>query len=160
MYWLAQLLGGIAGAVVGGIIGGAAIVPHLGKNAHFLQAFLAEMVFVAILCFVVLAVATSSAAENNSWYGLAIGLIVFAGAASVGDISGASFNPAITVGLSVVKGIHKFAYALWMILAQCAGAFLGAFVYYIAAPAEFAEFSTDFSQLAAEGRSLLPGSNN
>jgi aquaporin Z len=66
MYWVAQLAGGVVGALVGAIIAGSAIAPALGKDAHLLQAFLAELVFVAILCFVVLAVATSSAAENNS----------------------------------------------------------------------------------------------
>lgn len=76
---------------------------------------------------------------------------------AAGGVSGGSFNPAVTVGLSLVKGIHKFAYALWMIAAQMCGAFLGAFAYYIAAPAEFSEFA-DIRDLGAEGRSLLPGS--
>jgi aquaporin Z len=160
MYWIAQIVGGTAGALVGGIIGGATMAPSSGKGVNFMQAFLAELVFVAILCFVVLAVATSNAAENNSWYGLAIGFTVFAGAVSVGGISGGSFNPAVTMGLSVVKGIHKFAYALWMIAAQFAGAFLGAFAYYMAAPTEFTDFSAHLGELASEGRSLLPGSSN
>lgn len=78
---------------------------------------------------------------------------------AAGGVSGGSFNPAVTIGLSLVKGIHKFAYALWMIAAQMAGAFLGTFAYYVAAPAEFTEFSADIRDLGAEGRSLLPGSN-
>lgn len=158
IYWIAQILGGISGAVVGGIIGGVSVAPSLGKDSHFMQAFISELVCVAILCFIVLAVATSSVAENNSWYGLAIGFWIMAAAYAAGGVSGGSFNPAVTVGLSLVKGIHKFAYALWMIAAQMGGAFLGAFAYYVAAPGEFSEFSADIRELGTEGRSLLPGS--
>lgn len=43
MYWIAQILGGIAGALVGGIIGGVTIAPSVGKNSHFMQAFIAEL---------------------------------------------------------------------------------------------------------------------
>lgn len=158
MYWIAQVLGGLAGALLGAIIGGVRIAPSMGKGSNFMQAFIAELVFVAVLCFIVLSVALSKAAENNSWYGLAIGLWILGGAYAVGGVSGGSFNPAVTIGLSSVKGIHKFAYALWMIAAQMGGAFLGTFAYYVAAPAEFTEFSADLRDIGHEGRSLLPTS--
>lgn len=108
MYWVAQIAGGICGAAVGGLIGGGAVAPSLGKGAHLLQAFLAELVITAALCFVVLATATSSAAENNGYYGAAIGIVVLSGVVAVGPISGASFNPAVTIGLSTVKNFIKF----------------------------------------------------
>ena len=40
-------------------------------------------------------VATSRDHPGNSFYGLPIGFTVFAGAASVGNISGGAFNPAV-----------------------------------------------------------------
>ncbi len=107
MYWIAQLAGGIVGAIVGALIGGGAISLAAGKGAHFLQAFLAELFFTAFLCFVVLAAITSSAAENNGYYGLAIGITVFVGTVVVGGISGGSFNPAVTIGLVSVKNHYK-----------------------------------------------------
>ncbi|MCW2585082.1 MAG: permease, glycerol uptake facilitator, partial [Frankiales bacterium] len=50
------------------------------------------------LCYVVLNVATSKDHPDNSFYGLAIGFTVVAGAFAVGGISGAAFNPAVTLG--------------------------------------------------------------
>ena len=58
-------------------------------------AVIAEFVFTFVLCFVVLNVATSKDHPDNSFYGLAIGFTVAAGAVAVGPISGAVFNPAV-----------------------------------------------------------------
>lgn len=51
-------------------------------------------------------VATTKAQEKNSYFGLAIGFTVCAGAFSVGPISGAVFNPAVGTGLLLT---HMFA---------------------------------------------------
>mmetsp|Transcript_15585 Transcript_15585/g.41920 ORF Transcript_15585/g.41920 Transcript_15585/m.41920 type:complete len:241 (-) Transcript_15585:252-974(-) len=157
MYWFAQLVGGVVGALLGLIVGGESIAPAIGKGHNFMQAFLAELIITSILCFVVLAVATSKAAEKNSWYGLSIGIVVFFGAVSVGGISGGSFNPAVTFGLCFVKGIRHFAFAAWTVLAQLLGGVLGAFFYYLVAPADFEHFGENVGDLKSEAKSLLPG---
>ncbi|MDJ0441455.1 aquaporin [Rhodococcus qingshengii] len=56
-------------------------------------AFVVELLFTFALCFVMLNVATSKSHPDNSFYGLAIGFTVMAGAFAVGDISGGAFNP-------------------------------------------------------------------
>ena len=43
--------------------------------------------------------------KDNSFYGLAIGLTVMAGAYSVGGLSGGVFNPAVSIGPSIVDFI-------------------------------------------------------
>lgn len=50
----------------------------------------------------VLNVATSRGTSGNSFYGLAIGFTVLAGAYAMGPISGAAFNPAVVLGLTLV----------------------------------------------------------
>ena len=55
------------------------------------------------LCYVVLNVATSKITAGNSFYGLAIGFTVVVGAFAVGPVSGAAFNPAVAVGVAVMK---------------------------------------------------------
>lgn len=55
-------------------------------------AFLCESIFTFLLCFVVLTTATSQNVKGNSYYGLAIGFTVTAGAVAVGSISGGAFN--------------------------------------------------------------------
>jgi glycerol uptake facilitator-like aquaporin len=53
-----------------------------------LAAFVVELLFTFALCYVVLNVATSKDHPDNSFYGLAIGFTVVAGAFAVGAISG------------------------------------------------------------------------
>jgi len=66
-------------------------------------ALLAEFVFTFALVYVVLNVATAKGTSGNSFYGLAIGFTVLAGAFSVGGISGGAFNPAVAVGASILR---------------------------------------------------------
>lgn len=81
---------------------------------------LVEFLFTFALVFVVLNVATSRATEGNSYYGLAIGFTVTAGAFAVGSISGAAFSPAVTLGLALL-GLIPWA-NLWVyIVAQFLG---------------------------------------
>ncbi len=64
---------------------------------------LAEFLFTFALAYVVLNTATAKGTEGNSFYGLAIGFTVLIGAYSVGPITGGAFNPAVAVGVSVMK---------------------------------------------------------
>jgi aquaporin Z len=98
-YWVAQLAGGlIAAAAVAGVLHGAQ--PRAGalSGNALIVALVVEMLFTFALCYVVLNVATSKDHPDNSFYGLAIGFTVVAGAFAVGGISGAAFNPAVTLG--------------------------------------------------------------
>jgi aquaporin Z len=83
-YWLAQILGGVVGATVVLFMKDnptvAAATPDVPK------ALLAEFLYTFALCIVVLNVATSKATNANSFYGLAVGFTVLAGAYSVGAI--------------------------------------------------------------------------
>jgi aquaporin Z len=72
-------------------------------SGHILTAaFVAELLFTFALCYVVLNVATSKDHSDNSFYGLAIGFTVVAGAFAVGAISGGAFNPAVALGAAVM----------------------------------------------------------
>lgn len=143
LYWVFQVIGAFAGALLGALISGRSFIPARGPEYYLLQAFLAELIFTALLVYVTLACCTNSKVDNNSYYGLAIGLIVLVGVYTVGDISGAVFNPAVALSLSLVHGIQKIAYMLWIILAQAAGGILGAMMFYIVASEEFTHFNEE-----------------
>ena len=99
-YWVAQVVGALlaAGAVL--ILNDGPAAAALAPDA--LKALIAEFVFTFALCYVVLNVATAEETGGNSFYGLAIGFTVAAGAFAVGGISGGAFNPAVAIGVIVL----------------------------------------------------------
>jgi aquaporin Z len=111
-YMGAQLAAGLLGA------GLSRLVVEEKPTAAFsvsgralLSAVIVEVIITFALAYVVLNVATSKDHPTNSFYGLAIGFTVLAGAVAVGNISGGAFNPA--VGLAVVVA----GMASWKMLA-------------------------------------------
>ena len=77
----------------------------VSNTSDISQFIVAEILFTFLLVFVILNVALNKKLEGNQYFGLAIGLTVTAGAFSVGDISGAVFNPAVSFGPSVLSFI-------------------------------------------------------
>ena len=127
-YLLVQIGAGLLAAVAVREI----IDPALGTHAAMMMlsrrglgaAFVAELLFTFALCYVVLNVATSKSHPDNSFYGLAIGFTVVAGAVAVGTISGGAFNPAVTLGAAVMD---MFAWpTLWVYLVAQVLAGIGA----------------------------------
>ena len=62
-----------------------------------------DFLFTFALVYVVLNAATAKGTAGNSFYGLAIGFTVTAGAFAVGPVSGGAFNPAVGVGLYLME---------------------------------------------------------
>lgn len=117
-YWIVQLSAGLVAALaVWAVIdpAKAAKTPTLTLSGHaIIAAYVVELIFTFALCYVVLNVATSRSHPSNSFYGLAIGFTVVAGAAAVGTISGAAFNPAVTFGAAAM-GLFAWP-TLWVYL--------------------------------------------
>jgi aquaporin Z len=115
-YWIAQVAGGLLAAITArGVIEGAPVaVAFTASGQRLAAAFVAELLVTFALAYVVLNVATSKDHPNNSFYGLAIGLTVTAGAIAVGGVSGGVFNPAVAFGVSAA-GLVSWS-ALWMYL--------------------------------------------
>jgi aquaporin Z len=111
-YVVSQVAGaGLAALVVRFLRAGVEVSPMLPVPG---PALLAEVLFTFALAWVVLNVATAKGTAGNSFYGLAIGMTVMAGAFSVGDISGGAFNPAVAVGISMM-GLSAWS-SLWIYL--------------------------------------------
>jgi aquaporin Z len=103
-YWIAQVLGGAAAAFMAVWLMGKSGTPM--DIANVPKAFVAEFLFTFALAYVVLNSATAKATSGNSFYGLAIGMTVMIGAFSVGAISGGAFNPAVAVGIGLMKLVN------------------------------------------------------
>src|SRR3954454_14997832 len=100
-YWLSQFLGGAVAAIVAVFIVGKGQTTMEIKNVP--AAFVAEFLYTFALAYVVVNSATAKANAGNSFYGLAIGFTVMTGAFAVGSLSGGAFNPAVAVGIALMK---------------------------------------------------------
>ena len=101
-YWIFQVAGAACAAL---LVAHWAVLPELSECPFSLaQVVVGEFIFTFALCYVVLQVATSPKTEGNSYYGLAIGSTVLVGAFAVGGIFClGAFNPAVAVGLALIK---------------------------------------------------------
>jgi len=137
-YVAAQSLAAVAAAAVGHAVTATNAGSALTLSGSKLGAALtAEALVTFALAYVVLNVATSSDHPGNSFYGLAIGFTVMAGAIAVGGISGGVFNPAVALGVATA-GLVSWS-TLWVYLvADLAGAAVAALVYRALNPHEWA----------------------
>jgi aquaporin NIP len=126
-YWAAQLAGALlAAALIRGSLGSDAYVGSTVPSGSQGQSFLWELVLTFFLMFVIMAAATDTRAVGEA-AAIAIGATVGLDAMFGGPISGASMNPARSIGPAIVSGnLH----ALWLyVVAPLAGATLGALAY-------------------------------
>jgi aquaporin Z len=138
-YWGAQVLAAILAFTFAYLLTGRAAGVHPGPGVWWLSALAAEIVFTTALVTVVFNVAATRATAGNSFYGIAIGFTVAAGAFAVGPISGAAFNPAVGLGGTLVGALvgHGSWSDLWLyVVGPLAGAALGAAIHAVQTPAE------------------------
>jgi len=126
MYWVAQFIGAaVAALVVSYFKVGASPTPITHDVA---KSLLVEFLFTFALVYIVLNVATADETAGNSYFGLAIGFVVVAGAYAVGAISGGAFNPAVALGISML-GLSSFS-SIWIYLVGCfAGGAVAAIIF-------------------------------
>ncbi|HWF74340.1 MAG TPA: aquaporin [Solirubrobacteraceae bacterium] len=131
-YVVAQAVGAVLAGLLIKALGYAPSAPaHVASTGKML---VVEFLFTFALCYVVLNVATSKGTENNSFYGLAIGFTIMAGAFAVGSVSGGAFNPAVALGASVL-GLFSWSHYWIYILAEIAGGAVAAGVFLLTQPA-------------------------
>ncbi len=125
-YWIAQLAAAaVAGVIVNYLFGGRA--EHAALHGTIPSAIV-EFLFTFALVWVVLNVATAKGTQGNSFYGLAIGVTVIAGACVVGGVSGGAFNPAVGLGVLTMGLESAKQFSLYLVF-NLMGAVCAAFTY-------------------------------
>mmetsp|Transcript_378 Transcript_378/g.1007 ORF Transcript_378/g.1007 Transcript_378/m.1007 type:complete len:480 (-) Transcript_378:86-1525(-) len=121
------------------------------------EAAIAEMVYTFMLCFVVLNTAASKVhGGKNQFYGLAIGLVVMAGAYAAGPISMGCFNPAVAIAIDATSMTAGVKYCFLYTFAELIGACLAAGIFMLCRPEEWnaedepAREASMFSKLTCE----------
>jgi len=119
------------------------------KGFSWFDAGLCELLYTFMLCFVVLNVAVTNdpavkgekdASGNqpgNSYYGLAIGFVVVAGAYGAGAVSGGCFNPAVAIGIDVSSVHLGIGWSLVYTAFELVGCALAAVLFKVVRPGDF-----------------------
>jgi glycerol uptake facilitator protein len=138
IYILAQLSGGVAGALLTkGLLEDEGRAVHYGAAAvsvrldgHIFPGMVAEALGAFFLMWAVVGVAANPRAAKD-WAALAIGGALGAGVMVIGPLTGASFNPARAFGPALVG--HEFGgfddFVLVYMLAPIVGALVAALLY-------------------------------
>jgi MIP family channel proteins len=154
-YWVTQVAAAIAAAAV--LRGSLGDVAHVGAtlpSGSQGQSLLWELVLSFFLMFVIMAVATDTRAVGEA-AAIAVGGTVALDAMFGGPVSGASMNPARSIGPALVSGdLH----ALWLyVLAPVAGAALAGLAYQLIRGETIEPGAADEAGSAAERRRTEPG---
>lgn len=140
-YIAAQLVAGLLAAGAARLVVDAKPTALHASGRDLAAAFLAELLFTFALAYVVLNVATSKDHPNNSFYGLAIGGTVLAGATAVGAVSGGAFNLAVALGASAA-GLLSWSLIWVYIVTNLAGGILAALAFRALNPHDLVEEGT------------------
>ncbi|HRJ27435.1 MAG TPA: MIP/aquaporin family protein [Fimbriimonadaceae bacterium] len=138
-YILAQIVGSVAAFGLASYITGRSVAIAPGEGVDIMRALIVEVVFTMMLVLTVLNVATHKKTAGNSFYGLAIGLVIVAAAGAGGAISGGAYNPAVAIGATLVNALKDGGTwsHLWLYLVgPTLGGVLGAIVFNAMSPAE------------------------
>lgn len=122
-YMIFQIVGAALAAMLVKYLKAGAIVTPM--TPAVVPALIAEFLFTFALVFVVLNVATAKGTAGNSFYGLAIGLTVTAGAFSVGNISGGAFNPSVAIGICMMNLVAWSSIWIFLVANFLGGAVAG-----------------------------------
>jgi aquaporin Z len=138
-YITAQILGGLAAALFSFFLTSAhpPVFPFGAPPQYFglFQASIAELVGSFALVWVFLNVATSKSVFGNNYYGLAIGLTFTGLSYTLGNVSGAAFNPAVALAVCV-SGLGSWSNLAIYLAGSFVGAALAAFAYRFINPEE------------------------
>ena len=149
-YWAAQVAGAVAAALVlRASLGDVANIGATTPSGSDAQSFLFELVLTGFLLFVIMAVATDTRAVGEAAALAVGGTIAFASLVG-GPISGASLNPARSLGPAVVSATYG---TLWLyIAAPLLGAVVGALAYHVVRGEDAAAGAAD--DTGSAGRSV------
>jgi len=136
-YAAAQLAGSLAAGMTYFSVWGATV--PLAPAAGWTPAAIGEVIFTAVLCFVVLSVATTKK-PSKDFFGLAIGSCVTVGGYAIGSLSGGSLNPAVSFGLDTSHAIithESWSNCLGYSAFELLGGAIAVGAFYVCNPAEY-----------------------
>lgn len=112
MYIMAQIAGGAMAAIMTVLLIGSKTITPIQLANNSLEGLLVEFIGIFALTYVVLNVATAKNTQGNDYYGLAVGLTFIGCSIAFGFVSGAAFNPAVSLAMCI-SNVSSFS-NLWI----------------------------------------------
>jgi aquaporin Z len=151
LYSVAQVFGGLMAALTYEFLFWNSFNLQPAKYANYVDVGLCEVVYTCMLVFVVLNVAVShNLAGKNSFYGLAIGFVIIAGAYGAGPISGGCFNPAVAIGIDTASVLQGWGWCLAYTFYELVGAAIAVVLFMLVRPEDFGRSNTELAVLVSE----------
>lgn len=139
-YIVAQLLGGLLGALMIAVTFGGAAAKLLGYGAtdyntlfvNYFSAIVVEAIGTFFLLFVIMAMVIDKR-TSPGWAGLIVGLTLALGIMVAGAVTGGNLNPARAFGPTIIQmlfgGSYKFSHMFVFFIGPIIGGIAGAFAY-------------------------------
>lgn len=130
-YWLFQLIGGSVALLLARMLMDPPSWPAVFVAHSVATQFIIEALCTAIFIFVILRVTTPKSIQGNQYFGLVIGITLLC-LSFAGQMSGASFNPALALGTALSDWQHFSSHLTNLAVyfsSQATGALLGAMLF-------------------------------
>uniref|UniRef100_A0A7S2IJF3 Aquaporin n=1 Tax=Zooxanthella nutricula TaxID=1333877 RepID=A0A7S2IJF3_9DINO len=137
LYIGVQIVAGILAAFSYGALFAATFRLEPQGGASMLQACFVEVLYTFVLCFVLLSVMVAKKNTPNTFYGIAVGSVVVAGAYGAGALSRGCFNPAVAIGVDIGGSGLGLLYCLHYTLAEVVGALVAVGAFRFIRPEDF-----------------------
>mmetsp|Transcript_14171 Transcript_14171/g.31348 ORF Transcript_14171/g.31348 Transcript_14171/m.31348 type:complete len:457 (-) Transcript_14171:228-1598(-) len=150
MYMGVQFLAGLCASISYSVLFWNTFNLAPAPGFGFVSTGLCELLYTFMLCFVVLNVAVAKGTAGNSFYGLAIGFVIIAGAYGAGSISGGCFNPAVAIGIDVASAGLGFGWCIYYVMCEFLGAAAATGLFMAVRPEDFGKEASPHSALVSE----------
>lgn len=145
-YMLCQLLGSASGVVLSCLIYQTTSATAIGPRGDFKwgHCVVVEFFYTGMLCFVFLHVTLSRhnnpVKSGNQFFAMAVGCVMAAASWAGEDISGAIYNPAVSLAVDF-QNLKNGGYGFTYTFAQILGCFFAAVLYRVVRPSEEESYS-------------------
>mmetsp|Transcript_104096 Transcript_104096/g.303923 ORF Transcript_104096/g.303923 Transcript_104096/m.303923 type:complete len:598 (-) Transcript_104096:133-1926(-) len=152
-YMLAQVSAGLLAGWLSRVLLETPILVGPKEGYDWFDSMIVEVVYSSMYCFVGLncmaSLRNNPKTDRNQFFALAVGFVSIAGGHTTGTISGAFFNPAMTLGFGLTSG--SLSQHFWTLLYagyQLAGSIVATVLFFMVRPEELAALG-----ISAEGLS-------
>mmetsp|Transcript_71964 Transcript_71964/g.153895 ORF Transcript_71964/g.153895 Transcript_71964/m.153895 type:complete len:591 (+) Transcript_71964:201-1973(+) len=141
LYWCMQVAAGLLAALLVSILLGEGVTVGPKPGYDWVDALIVESVYSTTFCFVALncmaSVRNNPKEDRNQFFAIAVGFVAIAGGHTTRDVSGAFFNPAVTLGFGLLSGtVGERAWCLLYAAYQMGSAVLATALFFLVRPEE------------------------